>query len=137
MISQFSEQYAFLSNFWPCKINYEGTVYDSAEHAYQAAKSLLPWERQCIAAASTPGKAKRMGRKVTLRPDWDDVKIQVMSDIVSIKFQDQELAEMLLATGDEELVEGNHWNDTFWGICRGQGTNWLGKILMQVRAKLQ
>jgi ribA/ribD-fused uncharacterized protein len=69
-----------------------------------------------------------------MRDDWDDVKLGIMRDLVSRKFkQNKDLRLMLEATGDQELVEGNTWNDTFWGVCNGEGCNWLGKILMEVR----
>jgi len=56
-----------------------------------------------------------------------------MLDLVRKKFENPLLRAMLLATEDAVLVEGNTWNDTFWGVCRGRGENWLGRILMQVR----
>jgi ribA/ribD-fused uncharacterized protein len=85
----------------------------------------------------TPGKAKRAGRNLQLRHDWEKVKYDVMLDIVFAKFyQHPELAAKLLATGDAELIEGNWWNDTTWGVCNGVGSNWLGRILMMVRARL-
>ena len=85
-----------------------------------------------------PSTAKREGRRVTLRPDWEEVKYQVMYEICCAKFtQNRELREILLATGDEYLEEGNTWGDRIWGTVNGQGNNWLGKILMQVREELK
>jgi predicted NAD-dependent protein-ADP-ribosyltransferase YbiA (DUF1768 family) len=78
-----------------------------------------------------------MGRSVKLRPDWESIKLDVMETAVRIKFTDPELAAKLIATGDEELIEGNWWNDTFWGVCNGVGENHLGKILMKVRADIK
>jgi ribA/ribD-fused uncharacterized protein len=89
-----------------------------------------------IRSALTPGKAKRLGRKVTLRANWELIKIDVMLDLVRQKFQDPDLAWMLINTGDAELIEGNHWGDKFWGVCNGEGENHLGKILMQVRDEI-
>ena len=85
-----------------------------------------------------PSEAKRLGRRVRLRSDWEQVKYDVMLDVVRAKFnQHPDLAQKLLATGDEELVEGNDWGDTYWGVCNGRGKNMLGKILMRVRAELR
>lgn len=140
-ISQFSGEFRFLSNFSPSMIVYEGVIYPTVEHAYQAAKSLNYDERRRIAGLSTPGKAKAAGQKVFLRPDWEDVKIDIMRRLVWIKFQIPELGEMLLATGDKELIEGNWWHDGCYGVCncercKGVGENWLGRILMEVRGWL-
>jgi hypothetical protein len=137
MIDQFDGGYAFLSNFWPGPVVLDRVTYPTVEHAFQAAKTRNRHERESIAALPTPGAAKRAGRKVTLREDWERVKVGIMEELVRQKFADPELAGRLLATGDEELVEGNTWNDRFWGVCRGQGLNELGKILMRVRAELR
>jgi hypothetical protein len=86
----------------------------------------------------SPGDAKRLGRKVFLRPDWEQVKRQVMADIVEAKFtQKEDLREKLLATGDAYLEEGNDWGDRIWGTVNGQGANMLGIILMETRKKLR
>jgi N-glycosidase YbiA len=137
MIDRFDGEYAFLSNFWSSPITLDGITYPTVEHAFQAAKAINPPERQRIAALPTPGAAKRAGRKVAIRPDWERVKVGIMEDLVRRKFADPELAGKLLATGEEDLVEGNTWNDRFWGVCRGSGRNELGKILMRVRAELR
>ena len=138
VINCFDGKYAFLSNFYERPVEWEGIVYPSTEHAFQAAKVINPVTRMKIAAAETPGKAKRMGRQVQLRGDWEQVKFNVMLDIVLTKFhQHRDLAEALINTGDAELIEGNTWNDTTWGVCNGVGTNWLGKILMIVREQLK
>lgn len=137
IIDNFSGDYEFLSNFYPCNVVYDGLKFETTEHAFQAAKTLNIEERLQVMACDTPGKAKRMGRKVTLRPDWDQVKVQVMTDIVRQKFTDLLLARKLLETGDTNLIEGNTWNDRFWGVCNGKGENNLGKILMKVREELR
>ena len=90
-------------------------------------------ERRAIANCLTPGRAKRMGRRVALRPDWENVKEDVMFEGLCLKFADEQLADWLLETGNEELVEGNWWGDTTWGVCNGVGENKLGKLLMKVR----
>ena len=127
----------FLSNFYPSPIVLDRITYPTVEHAFQAAKTDDRLERERIAGLPTPGAAKRAGRKVSLRPDWEQVKVGIMVELVRRKFADPDLAGKLLATGDEELVEGNTWNDRFWGVCRGTGRNELGKVLMRVRAELR
>lgn len=133
-ITKFSGEHSFLSNFYPAKVVWEDIEFSTSEHAFQAAKSLDKGERIAIANLDTPGKAKRAGKKVKLRSDWNDIRIAIMAAIVELKFlQNPELMDRLVATGDAELIEGNNWNDTFWGVCRGKGHNHLGKILMAVR----
>ena len=107
--------------------------FPTVEHAFQAAKSWKLDDRVNIASAITPIKAKHLGRRVTLRPDWEEVKIGVMEELIRIKFEIPELRQALLNTDEEELIEGNHWNDRFWGVCKGTGKNHLGRILMKVR----
>ena len=86
----------------------------------------------------SPGQAKKYGKTVELRKDWEDVKLSIMEEIIREKFiYDPDLVKMLLDTGDKELIEGNNWNDTFWGMCRGKGENHLGKILMKLREELR
>lgn len=129
-------EYGFLSNFYPSPIEYKGIKYPTVEHMFQALKSLNPVERMAIAAAATPGQAKRMGRRVSLRGDWEAVKVDVMRTALQLKFSDPTLKAKLIATGDAELIEGNTWNDTFWGVCRGTGRNMLGTLLMELRSNL-
>ena len=143
MIVEFDGEHAFLSNFFPSSILYEGIVYPTNEHFFQAMKTLDQAERQKIANAETPGMAKRLGRHVQLRPDWEQIKVDVMRTGLMLKFTDAALAEKLLATGDEELVEGNWWHDQTWGSCfcpdhcRTPGRNLLGMLLMELRKELQ
>ena len=134
MISSFRDEYFFLSNFYPVEIKLDGIVYPNAETAFQAQKTLDVEERRKFSMLKNPVQAKRLGRKVKLRDDWEEVKLDIMTEIVSQKFlQHPHLIEMLLQTGDEELVEGNKWGDRFWGVCKGKGENHLGKILMKIR----
>ena len=125
--------YGFLSNYHASTFYIDGEPYPDVEHAYQAHKTLDPVARDLIRRASSPGSARKLGRAVVLRPDWEEVKLRLMRDFVQKKFDNPLLLPMLLATGDAELVNGNTWNDTFFGVCRGKGHNWLGKILMSVR----
>lgn len=135
-IDKFSGDFGFLSNFYPSVIYVDGLKYASVEHAYQAAKSSDPSTRELIRGAKTSAIAKKLGKSVQLRPDWESTKIELMRVLVRKKFDNPFLKPLLLATGDAELIEGNTWNDTTWGVCRGVGQNWLGKILMQVRDEL-
>lgn len=133
MISSFSGNYRFLSNFWPCEVRFDDEAYTSVEHAYVAAKVLDRQARQAVQACPTPGFAKRLGRTLTLRADWEAIKLGVMEDLLRQKFSKPALRELLLATDNDELVEGNTWGDTFWGVCDGVGQNHLGKLLMRIR----
>ena len=126
----------FLSNFYPSVITLDEIEYPTLEHAYQAAKTLNPIQRQMIREANTPGAAKKLGRKVDLRPDWEQIKLKIMYDLVKQKFAGP-LKQSLLNTGDAYLEETNWWHDTFWGVCDGIGKNWLGKILMAIRKELK
>jgi N-glycosidase YbiA len=128
--------YAFLSNFHPSTIVLDGKPYKTVEHAYQAHKTLDEGSRELIRNSPDPAQAKKLGRGVTVRPDWDAVKVDLMREFIRKKFESPFLAHMLLETGDSDLVYGNTWNDKFWGVCRGVGQNWLGKILMEVRSEL-
>lgn len=137
-IQEFRGEYFFLSNFYEAPVTYRGLTYGSNEAAFQAQKCMTETERAEFTALR-PSDSKRMGRRVRLRPDWEDVKIGIMEDIVRAKFtQNADLKAMLLATGEAELEEGNNWNDTFWGVHKsnGRGLNHLGRILMKVRAEL-
>jgi ribA/ribD-fused uncharacterized protein len=133
MINNFSGQYRWLSNFAPALVHLDGIEYLSVEHAYQAAKSFDAKYRASIARCATPTDAKRLGRTVPLRTDWPQVKLAVMEDLLRQKFSQPFFATKLHATGNEELVEGNYWHDTFWGVCNGVGENHLGRLLMLIR----
>ena len=138
MINSFNGKYDFLSNFHYAPIKHDGIVYITNEHAFQAAKTLNFNERLNLASQNTPGQAKRHGRMLTLRSDWEDVKYSIMEEICAIKFLTHEdLRERLLDTRDMELIESNNWGDVVWGQVNGVGTNWLGKILMDLRSKLK
>lgn len=140
-IGSFQGEYRFLSNFYPAKLFLDGEIYPTLEHAFQASKTTDPLERMVIQAMETPGMARAAGRSVVvmrhLRPDWDKVRVDVMHELLFQKFLDPDLRGKLLGTGDAELVEGNTWNDTFWGVCGGVGENMLGILLMVVREDLK
>lgn len=147
-ITKFEGRYRFLSNFYPCKINYQGIDYPSVEHFYVAmkvtdqqfinGKYYTPADfRELISKLKEPAFAKKLGEKVKLRSDWSEKKLEYMNWAIREKFKDQTLKELLLETGNHELVEVNYWKDTFWGVCNGKGQNHLGKILMTVRDDLR
>lgn len=135
-IDSFSGECFFLSNFYPVKLNVDQITYPTLEHAYQAAKTLTFEDRVNISKAETPALAKQMGKLCALRPNWNDVKLKVMIELVTLKFEDPALRKMLLRTAPKELIEGNWWGDTYWGVCKGKGSNHLGKILMKIRSEL-
>jgi ribA/ribD-fused uncharacterized protein len=138
MISVFRREYAFLSNFAIAPLLYEGYEVPTSEHAYQAAKARTLETRMDIIRCETPADAKAIGQLVPKRADWQDIKVNVMLTVLRLKFhQNADLCRKLVATGDEELVEGNTWGDVFWGVCEGKGLNWLGRLLMQVRSEMK
>ncbi|HRY15457.1 MAG TPA: NADAR family protein [Candidatus Competibacteraceae bacterium] len=140
-ITSFRGEHAFLSNFQAVEIVYEGKPYPTVEHAFQAAKTLDPGERETVRLAKTPTLAKRLGRRVTLRRDWETVKVAVMRELLRLKFQQPALRERLLATGETRLIEGNKWNDRTWGCVwvktQWVGRNLLGQLLMEVRTEVR
>lgn len=144
VIDKFDGEYAFLSNFYPSKILYddiEGWYAPTVEHAFQASKTRSVEEEIGILCASTPGKAKRFGRLCDLRPDWEEVKDDVMYRLLKEKFAIPELRYKLLATGDATLIEGTTWHDNYWGVCscnkcNRRGKNKLGELLMKIRKEL-
>ena len=140
-ITSFSGEYAFLSNFFPHSMEVDGDLCQTNEHAFQALKTDDTAERKKVHEAKTPASAKSLGKRVTLRADWDTLRFEVMERIVRIKFADPHMAARLLATGKRELIEGNTWRDVVWGCIitkdgLWRGRNELGKILMQVRKEL-
>ena len=143
----FKGKYAFLSNFTyvPSGIRHNDIEFKTVENAYQAAKCKHREDMQRFAFMS-PGDAKRQGRKVTLRDDWENVKDNVMYDLLSQKFENQEFAEQLKATGNIDIIETNFWHDNYWGLClcpgcrrryKPEDQNHLGKILMKIRSELK
>ena len=136
VIDHLRGEFDWLSNFFQCQVEFEGMNFSNVEAAFQAAKCLDLKERERFFGLSG-GQSKKLGRRVELRSDWEDVKIDIMRQVLKSKFtQNPELGEKLIATGNTELIEGNNWNDRFWGVCRGVGQNHLGKLLMEVRAEL-
>lgn len=138
VIDDFSPRlkYGFLSNFYLSTIYVDKKPYASVEHAYQAHKVLDTNSQELIRKAATPQEAKKLGRCVQLRSDWEEIKIPLMHSFLRQKFENPFLQHMLLETGEAELIHVNTWNDKFWGVCRGVGQNWLGRLLMEIREDL-
>jgi len=136
-IDSFRGQYFFLSNFYQIDVEYDGFVFKNNEAAFQAMKALDRGKRAEFSNLD-PSSAKRKGRSVKLRKDWEEVKDQLMYEVCMSKFNQNEfLKEKLLKTGNAELIEGNDWGDIYWGVSNGRGQNKLGKILMRIREELK
>lgn len=132
---RFRDEYYFLSNMYPSPVELQfqsGTVkFTCAEAAFQACK--VPGHEGGFAGLNGYD-AKRDGKRVLLRSDWEQVKLAAMRIVVNAKFtQNPHLMAKLCSTGSLPLVEENSWGDRFWGVCKGVGQNHLGKILMDVR----
>jgi ribA/ribD-fused uncharacterized protein len=127
------------SNFWWAEIEMpDEIVYPGNEWAFQAYKTKDMTARRAIASIPTPQEAKKAGRTVELRPDWEKIKVAVMLHCLREKFRGHpELGELLVSTGDAYIAEGNTWGDRYWGVVNGVGENWLGRLLMYVRTELQ
>lgn len=155
-IEYFEGRYFFLSNFFPILLEYDGAIYPTNEHAFQAAKTIDPLERIVFQdPKSSPSDAKKLGRAITLRHDWEQVKNSIMKEQLLEKFSMNHPVYLnhLLSTEDRTLVEGNLWHDNIWGNCHcmdnlnartpfgtkahcvNNGENRLGLLLMEVRAE--
>lgn len=136
-IDSFFGEYRFLSNFYISPISHDGIRFSSVEHAYQAAKTLDFGKRWEMSQIDQPGEVKRVGKALPLRPDWEHAKFLIMRELLVQKFvRYPDLRKKLLATNPAELIEGNNWGDTCWGVCMGKGENNLGKLLMAIRKEL-
>ena len=138
MITSFKDDYEFLSNFYPCKITIAGYTFPSVENAYQAMKCAnLSDYGQFVNIV--PAEAKKLGRKVQLRSDWEQIKYNVMRQLLDLKFQDKVLLKMLQDTAPESIIEGNYWHDNYWGMCQCDKCkskikyNHLGELLQRKR----
>lgn len=144
VIDGFRGRWAFLSNFHRSVLRWDGLWYPTAEHAFNAGKTLDPAWRARIQQAPRPGEAKRLGRSAPPGADWDrQVRYQVMTEVITAKFTGPARIAALLSTGDARLVEANTWHDQHWGDCRcgrpacaAPGLNHLGLTLMTRRAEL-
>lgn len=133
-ITKFDGSYRFLSNFYVSITSIDLKTWKTIEHYYQSQKSKNPIIQEIVRNLETAYLAKQYGKTITLRDDWDDIKLKIMEKAVRAKFdQNYDLRERLLKTGDAQLIEGNYWGDVYWGVCKGVGENNLGKILMKIR----
>jgi ribA/ribD-fused uncharacterized protein len=136
-IDFFRGKYAFLSNFYEIPVEYDGRIYANSEGAFHSMKCLDIKSREKFKNLN-PSEAKKLGRSVVLRSDWDSVKDSIMKEIIRAKFeQNEEIGKLLIETGNTVLIEGNWWGDRYWGVCNGTGQNKLGKILMEIRTELK
>lgn len=136
-IKGFKGAWQFMSNFYYVDVIFEGMIYRTTEHAYQAAKFLDIEKRKYIQSLETPQEAKRVGRQAGIREDWNSVKYEIMYDLNAQKYSKPKFCKLLLESGEAYLEETNHWGDVYWGVCNGVGENNLGKILMHIRAILK
>jgi ribA/ribD-fused uncharacterized protein len=135
-ITRFIGEHAFMANFHLSTLYVDGKPYPSVEHAYQASKAASEETKEMIRRAKTPMEAKKLGRALLLPEGWEEGKVDLMRRLVRSKFENPLLREMLRMTGDAELIQDNKWNDRFWGVYKGEGQNWLGKILMEIRQEI-
>ena len=165
-VDSFRYKYACFSNFSNHKVNYKGLTYENSEAAFQAQKFEDENVKQLFKSLD-PSKVKALGRskviflntegeyyknklpsdigqrsnkftKHTMRSDWDKIRVEEMYQIVKNKYeQNSDIKEVLLSTGERELIEGNTWGDRFWGQVDKTGLNYLGRILMQIRYELR
>lgn len=138
MIKEFQGEFRWLSNFAPVNVIYDGVKYRSVEHAYMAAKSVDVGWREFCKNTYKAGDVKKASRNIELREDWEQIKVDVMRELLEQKFNTEPYKAMLLETCDEHIQEGNMWNDKFWGVClkTGKGSNTLGKLIMEIRSKI-
>lgn len=132
-ITRFRGEFHFLSNMYVHAFTWKGIIIDSVENGYQASKTEDLLEETYILHHTTPKEAKKIGRQCELRPGWMEMRLTVMEDLLRAKFAVPELWFKLKATSGRELIEGNNWGDTYWGVCNGKGSNHLGKLLMKIR----
>jgi ribA/ribD-fused uncharacterized protein len=146
MTKAFVGELDFCSNFYAAPLFYKGVLFPTSEHAFQWAKCKNQVDKDLILMDKSPAFAKQIGRKSEMIDNWDDVKYNIMRDILTEKFiQNAGLITKLLKTGNKELIEYNSWHDNIWGCCvcetctahHKKGTNWLGKILMEIRDRVK
>ena len=155
MINTFTGRWFFLSNFYPIEIEYQGIKYPTVEHFYVSCKvtndqmidGVFMTKNACkeyIAKIIKPGDVKRFGRqKIKTGIAWtDEYRLKVMELALNQKFKNENLKELLLTTGSEDLVEGNYWHDNFFGSCgcpkcQSKGENHLGKLIMKIRENIK
>lgn len=139
IVGSFTGRWTMLSNFHasPIRYTFDDMTYPTVENFFQAMKTQDVGQRRRFVDC-TPSRAKYLGRSVQLRTDWEQIKLQVMTYAVELKFSPgSDFAAVLLSSGTSYLEEGNTWGDYFWGAVNGEGENWLGLILMRRREQLR
>jgi len=136
-ITLFRGKHFFLSNFYPEPMVFEGIEYASSEHAYQAQKTTTKRERDMVRKEPHPAGAKKLALFIDKREDWKDVRLDIMRRILRAKFSNPVLRQMLLDTGDAEIIHNNKHKEFFWGVCNEHGLNMLGKLLMELRQEIR
>jgi ribA/ribD-fused uncharacterized protein len=128
--------YEFLSNFYASTVAYEGMLYPTVEHAYQASKSADQSTRAIIKNAASPAIAKKLGQAIQVRDGWLEEKLEIMQKLIREKFENPFIRWRLKETSPKKLINENRWNDRFFGVVQGVGENHLGRILMEVREEI-
>ena len=128
----------FMSNYWKARMFIYGRWWNWVEAPYQAAKTNVMAEKDAIWKAEKANDSRLLGQKVTIVPDWDFLKRDIMRECCMAKFlQHPELRKQLMETGTEELIEDSPI-DWYWGCGKdGTGQNVLGQVLMEIRQYLQ
>lgn len=141
MIYKFREKYGWLSNMATCRVVVYGKTFESVENAYMYLKKPddKEWGEFCM--KNPPNKVKTASKDIEIRNDWEDVKLKVMYNLLIQKYTTEPFKTKLLETGNENIVEGNYWNDKFWGVDLKEtpniGENWLGRLIMDIRNKIR
>jgi hypothetical protein len=151
-IDSFSGEYRWLSNFWYSPVPDGEVIWPTVEHGYQFYKlpnaevtlhlvkymTVKTFKRGDVPFLhAKPSEVKAWGQTIELRRNWDIIRDPVMARLTKIKYKAPDMREKLLATDDAELIEGNTWGDTYWGVCNGVGKNKLGKIIMAERHEIR
>lgn len=132
---KFKNEFYFLSNMYPCELHINGLTFTCAEAAFQSFKVLDKEARKQFQGISG-FEAKKLGKQVSLRTDWNNIRLDVMLAVLKVKFKQHPELATLLKMINVPIVEDNTWNDTFWGRCNGRGNNYLGKLLEQIKETL-
>ena len=138
-ITEFKDEFEWLSNFAPVKISLDGFIYPSVEHAYMSCKNdTVAWKVYCADASNSAGEVKKKSKTIELVRFWDDIRCEVMIKCLRKKFEDSYYRNLLIETKDWHLSEGNWWDDKYWGVClkTNEGRNMLGRLIMQVRVEI-
>ena len=130
---KFRNKYYFLSNFYPSPFKIKKITFPTVEHYFQCMKCISKKEFNLILSCKSPSEAKKLGRKVKLRKGWKEIRVKIMKKGVYEKFKQNATLRKKLINIEGEIKEENTWNDTFWGVCNGDGKNILGEILMSTK----